>query len=144
MQENFNLNEASKRNPFKTPENYFEELPDNIFDKCHKRKPTTTQITNGTRQILYYAASVVLALTLTFALNHYSDNKKSDIVLAQNLSSDDMDLLTTLYDIDADFIAEYITELDKSETAFADENAIVEYLTDNTDNDMEFYELFEY
>jgi len=112
---------------FKVPDNYFESLDDNIFDKvAHKPKV----ISLFTRRNLFYASSIAAALVLMFSI----------YINKNDLSFDNLEIASIenyLYDEDIDTyeIASLLTEEELITDNFIEseisEDLIEDYLIEN-------------
>lgn len=79
------LNEISKGNPFKVPENYFEDFASRMEEQIASESKVVFMF-HKFRPFLYVAASVLVILSVTFvAIN--VNNKDADMVAKEKVDS---------------------------------------------------------
>lgn len=135
------LNEIPKKNPFKVPDNYFEELNNKILSATSEAKPAENNIRflQKFRSKLAFAASITGLIILSYTVINLlspSSNKTeiSDLSLFEDnsLILENIDIITLEENVSSNAIYSEIHELSSSE--------IIDYLLNENIEISEIYE----
>lgn len=92
------IEDHNKRNPFSTPEGYFEGLDKRIIEATSKTEPAARKrfIIGGWKRVLSYAAMLAVVALIAGELISQGVNRNNDIAAVQNEMSYDSDFYDTL------------------------------------------------
>lgn len=80
---NFNLDNLDKKTPYKIPENFFEEMQDNVLEKIEKKQHKETKIFRLNYSVvtsLAAALALIFGFTFLWKTNQTDISKNSDTV----------------------------------------------------------------
>ena len=80
---NFNLDSLEKKTPYKIPENFFEEMQDNVLEKIEKKQHKETKIFRLNFSVvtsLAAALALIFGFTFLWKTNQTNISKNSDTV----------------------------------------------------------------
>lgn len=117
------LNNIENKNPFKVPENYFEDVNRKIISRVENTQTgyKSKSILQRLRPILAVAASVAVFIFLSYAAAKLfipeTKNKLAGISIEEFSESylNDIDILTLEQDVDASFLNEETSNLSSDE-----------------------------
>src|SRR5690554_5274883 len=101
------LDQWNKELPFQVPENYFQDLPENIMKKIEQEEKKTNTIRLQKRPFLYMVASIAIVFFIGgyLFLKDTGNTVNDKEMLAQN---EEYDIWLSL--LDEDTLMEYIVE----------------------------------
>lgn len=129
MEELINITPFDKGNPFRVPENYFEEFPDKIMERIHETKIKDVKPGYFLRKFLYPAAAVAAIIVFTLFVINYGNENLNVNDLAEN-QTDTADAASSF--VKENYIIEAIT-IDEKDTIEGDD--IINYLVDDNINE---------
>jgi hypothetical protein len=135
------LNDIPKQNPFKVPENYFENLTDRIISQTSaiETVPQKKSIVRRLRPFLAVAASVALLALIGYTALYFIGNgqrrSSSEVAVSDKYSS------IYLNDIDITTLEENVAENETLiEIPEISKNEIIDYLISEDINILDIYE----
>jgi len=147
MNTNFKIIEQNrkKENPFTTPENYFDELPQIILNQCKTTSFKSEANYRFNKSILAYAASILIILGFSLAVLYLSNkNEKIKNNNTTDTYTENLLNIADLHQIDEKCLIDFIIEKSTEQKINQNDNDVLEYITDNTNNDNEIIELIDY
>jgi len=130
-------------NPFITPENYFEELPERIIKRCNSVPKKNNKVFLFNKPVLNYAATVLVLIGATFITLYFSNRSKKDFSENQTQPfSDSILYIANLHEVDEPSMIDYLAEQNLNDNSSKLNNDdIIQYIDNNTNNDNEVLEL---
>jgi hypothetical protein len=132
-----------QKNPFRTPEGYFDSMEDRIMEGIkHNSKPKTTsaKIIRLLKPVFGIAASLLLVALLVYSpikTRLSNDNSKTEI--AQNTSTDLLDSYTfNLGSVDDNVLVNAIFTDESADTSATSNDELLAYLSSDL-NEVEIY-----
>ncbi|MDD3878214.1 MAG: hypothetical protein PHT69_16465 [Bacteroidales bacterium] len=129
--------DIKKANPFLVPDNYFEELPE-ILDL--KKNDNIKSLNKSNFSYLFkYAASVALLIASFSYFYFFNKNFEENKFQYERVKINDIYMLTDLSEVSENEIIDFLIDNEKESALTSDD--IIAYLSDNFENDLEFYDL---
>lgn len=148
MKTDFNINHSGKekKNSFAIPENYFEELPSKILSNCKDEpfKNETKYLLN--KSVLAYAASILIIFGISISVLYFTnENENSSSNNFTGSYSENLSNIADLYEIDEKCLIDFLVENNSEQNVSQhNNNAVLDYIANNTNNDNEIIELIDY
>lgn len=140
-----NISKRLKKNPFKTPENYFESIEDRVMQSVKSQdKKVNTTFSGRVIHLLKPALAVAASLTILFMLVYYpiSNFTQKEIAKTKNAKTvvpDTMDPYALIIStIDENSLINMIINEEESATEAINPDEVLAYLSSNM-NDIEIY-----
>lgn len=127
------------KEPFITPEDYFDNLPAKIQSRC------LVKIENNNRHVYLKIASYAAILISIFAMLFLYNYQNSDFRKFQTKNTDtymdDVMLIADIQGIEEDDIIEFLTANNTDDYGGDQQEEIIDYVNNNTDNYLDLLEL---
>jgi hypothetical protein len=135
------LNDIQKKNPFKVPENYFENLTDRIISQTSaiETSPQKQSIIRRLRPFIAAAASVAVLAAIGYTAFYFAGNGRRSLSSEAAIS----DRYSTMYlnDIDITTLEDNVEENESFiEIPDISRNEIIDYLISEDINILDIYE----
>lgn len=134
-----------KKNPFKTPDNYFESIEDRVMQSIRQEnKKESTAFSGKVIRLLKPALAVAASLAILFMLvyypiEHFTSKKIAKATRTQTITPDTMDPLSlTISLIDENSLINTIVNEEEAASEEINADEVLAYLSSDM-NDLEIY-----